>query len=54
MAHAESFRQLVVWQEAMTLVQEIYCLSATFPSDERFGLTAQLRRGTLRWDRRPK
>jgi four helix bundle protein len=39
-----SFRNLVVWQASMTLVEEIYRTTATFPAHERFGLTAQLRR----------
>lgn len=47
MASTTSFRQLDVWQEAMTLVEEIYVASRQFPADERFGLTAQLRRATV-------
>jgi four helix bundle protein len=35
---------LKVWQDAMALVRRIYELSAAFPDDERFGLTAQMRR----------
>jgi four helix bundle protein len=31
----------------MTLVEEIYKVTARFPRDERFGLTAQLRRATV-------
>ena len=31
----------------MALVEEIYSISRRFPSDERFGLTAQLRRATV-------
>jgi four helix bundle protein len=46
MAHA-SFRDLTVWQQSMLLVEEIYALSASFPRDERFGLTAQLRRAAV-------
>jgi four helix bundle protein len=42
-----SFRDLNVWQEAMTLVEEIYSVSTLFPADERFGLTAQLRRAAV-------
>jgi four helix bundle protein len=41
------YRDLVVWQRAVELVAEIYRLSATFPRDERFGLTAQLRRASV-------
>ena len=42
-----SFRDLEVWQESMTLVEEIYGLSKRFPSEERFGLTSQLRRAAV-------
>jgi four helix bundle protein len=42
-----SFRDLEVWQEAMLLVEDIYRLSARFPGDERFGLTAQLRKASV-------
>jgi len=42
---AEStYRTLVAWQRAMTLAVEVYTISKTFPSDERFGLTQQIRR----------
>ena len=39
-----SYRDLLVWQRAVDFVAEIYRLSAGFPREERFGLTAQLRR----------
>jgi four helix bundle protein len=42
-----SFRDLEVWQEAMQLVEDIYRLSARFPVEERFGLTAQLRKASV-------
>lgn len=35
--------RLRAWQDGLALVQKIYGLSATFPQDERYGLTAQLR-----------
>ena len=31
----------------MSLVEQIYACSSTFPGDERFGLTAQLRRAAI-------
>lgn len=43
----KSFRDLIVWQKAMAFVVEVYRESKAFPSDERFGLTAQLRRSAV-------
>jgi four helix bundle protein len=47
MPSTNSFRDLDVWREAMTLVEKTYQLSRAFPNDERFGLTAQLRRAAV-------
>src|SRR5688572_26137165 len=38
------FRQLAIWQRSHQLTLAIYKLTRTFPSDERYGVTAQLRR----------
>lgn len=38
---------LDVWRDAMELVEAIYRFSACFPWDERFGLTAQIRRAAV-------
>lgn len=40
---ARSHKDLPVWQDAMSLAESIYRLTADFPADERFGLTAQVR-----------
>ncbi len=40
-------RTLRVWQGAMDLVSEIYAVTADFPKNEQFGLTAQLRRAAV-------
>ena len=42
-----SYRDLEVWQVAMQLVVEVYSISQSFPKDERFGLTAQIRRAVV-------
>ena len=42
-----SFRDLVVWQKAMTLVEWVYAITKTFPADERYALTSQLRRASV-------
>ena len=47
MPHSKAFRDLVVWQRSMDLVERIYEITAAFPTDERFGLTAQIRRAAV-------
>jgi four helix bundle protein len=39
-----SFHDLVAWQKAMALAEEIYSVTSAFPAEERFGLTSQMRR----------
>jgi four helix bundle protein len=39
-----SYRDLRVWQDAMTLAESCYRLTRHFPRDELFGLTSQIRR----------
>jgi four helix bundle protein len=38
------FKELKVWQKAHRFVLDVYRHSRAFPSDERFGLTAHLRK----------
>jgi four helix bundle protein len=44
---ARSYRDLLVWQKGIALVKAVYMLSQRFPADERFGLTAQIRRAAV-------
>jgi four helix bundle protein len=44
MTNVKSYRDLIVWQKSMNLVTEIYAVTRSFPSDELYGLTSQLRR----------
>ncbi|MDZ7744530.1 MAG: four helix bundle protein [Candidatus Saccharibacteria bacterium] len=39
-----SFEDLTVWQESQTLAVESYNVCKTFPKEEVFGLTSQLKR----------
>src|SRR5437016_8960744 len=43
----KSYRELVAWQKAMLLVTEIYLATKSFPQEERYGLTNQLRRAAV-------
>ena len=47
MGNACTHRDLLAWQEAMSLVELVYRVTAAFPRDELFGLTAQLRRAAV-------
>jgi len=42
-----NYRDLVAWQRAMALAELVYRVTKRFPSDERFALTAQLRRAAV-------
>ncbi len=39
-----NYRDLQVWEKSHHLTLRIYRLTRTFPSEERFGLTSQIRR----------
>jgi len=41
---AKSYRDLKVWQKSIELARDLYTKTRTFPEDERFGLTSQVRR----------
>ena len=40
----QSYRDLVAWQQAMDLVDDVYACVRGFPGEELFGLTMQMRR----------
>ena len=42
-----NYQQLIVWQKAMDLVEQIYASSKGFPREELYGLTSQLRRAAV-------
>jgi len=43
----KSYRDLETWQTAMDLVAEIYGVTKSFPKDELYSLTSQLRRAAV-------
>ena len=40
-------KKLIVWQKAMAFIEQIYRLTETFPTEERFGLVTQMRRASV-------
>jgi four helix bundle protein len=43
----QSFRDLRVWQAGMNLVTAVYQLTRTFPREELYSLTSQMRRAAV-------
>lgn len=44
---AKSFKDLIVWQKAHDLVLSVYAVSKSFPKEELFALTSQIRRSAV-------
>ena len=42
-----NFEKLDVWQKSIALADSVYGFTKPFPSDERFGLTNQMRRAAV-------
>ena len=42
-----SYRDLKVWQDAMTLAERCCVLTRSFPKDEMYGMTSQIRRSAV-------
>ena len=44
MSDAFVYRDLETWQQAMTLVEECYRVTTSFPKSEQYGVSSQIRR----------
>jgi four helix bundle protein len=44
MSEIKSYRDLIVWQKSIDLVKNIYTFTQSFPKEEQYGLTNQMRR----------
>jgi four helix bundle protein len=42
-----SYRDLIAWQKAMTLAEAVYIATRSFPKEEIYGLTSQMRRAAV-------
>jgi len=45
--NTKSFKDLIVWQKSYKLVLEIYKITKSFPKDEVYGLSQQMRRAAV-------
>ena len=45
--YAKTYKDLVLWQKAICLVQEVYAATENFPKTEVYGLTSQMRRAAI-------
>jgi four helix bundle protein len=43
----QDFKKLIAWSKAMDLVVDVYDATSTFPQQEVYGLTAQIRRAAV-------
>ncbi|MCB9053309.1 MAG: four helix bundle protein [Lewinellaceae bacterium] len=42
-----NFKELIVWQKSMDLVEQVYQTTKQFPKEEAYGLASQLRRAAV-------
>jgi four helix bundle protein len=43
----KDYKDLLVWQEGLSLAKETYLMTRVFPSEEKFGLISQIRRAAV-------
>ena len=43
----QSYRDLIVWQKSIDLVEAVYVLTKDFPKEEVYGLVSQMRRAAV-------
>ena len=43
----QNYKDLLVWQKGIVLAKDIYRLTQNFPTEEKFGLVAQMRRAAV-------
>lgn len=42
-----NYRELKIWQQGVALASKVYELTSTFPADEKYGLSSQLKRASV-------
>jgi hypothetical protein len=43
----KGYRDLIAWQKAMDLVEQVYKITRGFPKEDLYGLTSQVRRAAV-------
>ena len=43
----KNHKDLLVWQKSIALVKELYVETASFPKEEIYGITSQIRRAAV-------
>ena len=46
MAYVKKFQDLIVYQKSLSVAHEIFTITSTFPADEKYSLTDQIRRSS--------
>lgn len=47
MKRKHNFKNLIVWQKSVDLAVKVYQLTKSFPAEEKFGITSQMRRASV-------
>ncbi|MEW6556501.1 MAG: four helix bundle protein [Elusimicrobiota bacterium] len=47
MGKVKNYTDLLVWQKSIELVKEVYIITKSFPKEEIYGLTSQMRRAAV-------
>ncbi|TMU54859.1 four helix bundle protein [Flagellimonas algicola] len=42
-----SFEKLTVWNKSVDLSKKVYCVTSSFPEEEKYGLVSQMRRCSI-------
>ena len=43
----KSYRDLLIWQKGMEIVNEVYLITNQFPKEEMYGITNQIKRSSV-------
>ena len=47
MSGVKSYKELLIWQKGIQIVLKVYKLTHSFPKDEIYALTSQLKRASV-------